>query len=92
MHTLTITGNISSKLAQTIKDMVQAIDPNFKVDYSFKEKADEPRLSKDDANYLKKVVSKIENGEIYENNELINTKIYTTKQFKIKMQEQGFAW
>lgn len=79
MIATTIIAEETPQIAQILQNAIQEIKhltPQVKVEV-------QPRLSQEDAEYLRAVVAKAERGEL---------KTITSQEFETKMHEKGFAW
>lgn len=61
--TYAVSGEMTPQIALDIKKLIQKAYPNFKVVVPSLDET-EPRLSAEDAEYLRKVVAKAESGEL----------------------------
>lgn len=64
MQTITINANINSKVIESIKNIVRAIDPNSEIFYSKNEQNNEYELSEADKDDLREILAQRERGEL----------------------------
>ena len=64
MQTITINANINSKVIESIKNIVRAIDPNSEIFYSKNEQNSEYELSEADKDDLREILAQRERGEL----------------------------